>query len=176
MGVSPASGRLADLSHTLRHPRCVQSRIAADCTGMTGNRVARIALSAVFVALLAAPVIFKQISTRATATVASTDAKRSSLARHGFYLQEAARTSGIDFVHQPPKLDRVLDPIMPEMASLGAAVSIVDYDRDGFADIYVVNSAEGSKNALYRNQGDGTFKDVAPELGIADVNRTGTGV
>ena len=98
------------------------------------------------------------------------------LRRHGFYLEEVAHAAGVDFVHRGPKLDPVLDPVMPEMASLGAAVSIVDYDRDGFADIYVVNSCEGCKNALYRNGGDGTFKDVAADLGIADVNRTGTGV
>ena len=65
---------------------------------------------------------------------------------------------------------------MPEVASMGAAVSIVDFDRDGWPDIYVTNSADGSKNALYRNLGDGTFKDVAGELGIADVNQPGTGV
>jgi hypothetical protein len=29
---------------------------------------------------------------------------------------------------------------------------------------------------LYRNMHDGTFKDVAEELGIADVNKAGTGV
>jgi enediyne biosynthesis protein E4 len=73
-------------------------------------------------------------------------------------------------------LDRKLAPIMPEVASLGASVSIVDYDRDGWPDIYVVDSREGGKNALYHNLRDGTFKDVAPDLGIADVNRAGTGV
>ena len=69
-----------------------------------------------------------------------------------------------------------LDGIMPQVASMGASVSIVDFDRDGWPDIYVTNSEEGSKNALYRNMHDGTFKDVAPELGIADVNQPGTGV
>ena len=67
-------------------------------------------------------------------------------------------------------------PIMPEVASMGASVSIVDFDRDGWPDIYVTNSAIGSKNALYRNMHDGTFKDVAEEMGIADVNQPGTGV
>jgi hypothetical protein len=65
---------------------------------------------------------------------------------------------------------------MPEVASMGASVSIVDFDRDGWPDIYVTNSAIGSKNALYRNMHDGTFKDVAGEMGIADVNQPGTGV
>jgi hypothetical protein len=39
----------------------------------------------------------------------------------------------------------------------------------------VLDSREG-KNALYHNLRDGTFKDVAPELGIADINRIGSGV
>ena len=59
---------------------------------------------------------------------------------------------------------------------MGASVSIVDFDRDGWPEIYVTNSGEGSKNALYRNLHDGTFKDVAEEMGIADVNQPGTGV
>jgi enediyne biosynthesis protein E4 len=98
------------------------------------------------------------------------------LARHGFYLEEVSRSAGIDFVHQAPTLDHKLDHIMPLVASMGAAVSIVDFDRDGWNDIYVCNSGEGSRNALYRNMHDGTFKDVAGELGIADVNQPGTGV
>ena len=56
---------------------------------------------------------------------------------------------------------------------MGASVSIVDFDRDGWPDIYVTNSAIGSKNALYRNMHDGTFKDVAEEMGVADVNQAG---
>ena len=142
---------------------------------MTGKRAARIALGIVFVVLLAAPLVVKQMSARSTSATGA-DAKANALSRHGFYLQEVAKSAGIDFVHHAPKLDRVLDPIMPEMASLGAAVSIVDVDRDGWSDIYVVNSCEGCKNALYRNMGDGTFKDIAGDLGIADVNQPGTGV
>jgi enediyne biosynthesis protein E4 len=65
---------------------------------------------------------------------------------------------------------------MPQVASMGAAVSIVDVDRDGWQDIYVTNSGEGSHNHLYRNLGDGTFQDVAVAMGIADVNQEGTGV
>jgi hypothetical protein len=39
-----------------------------------------------------------------------------------------------------------------------------DYDGDGRPDLYVSNF--GSENFLYRNQGDGSFRDVARELGV----------
>ena len=42
-----------------------------------------------------------------------------------------------------------------------------DFDRDGWPDLYVVNDF-GRKN-LYQNNGDGTFRDVAPEAGVEDV-------
>ncbi|HEV2715582.1 MAG TPA: VCBS repeat-containing protein, partial [Terriglobales bacterium] len=41
-----------------------------------------------------------------------------------------------------------------------------DYNRDGWPDLYVVNDF-GRKN-LYRNNGDGTFTDVAEQLGGED--------
>jgi tetratricopeptide (TPR) repeat protein len=42
-----------------------------------------------------------------------------------------------------------------------------DFNRDGWPDLYVVNDF-GRKN-LYRNNGDGTFTDVAAEAGVEDV-------
>ncbi len=42
-----------------------------------------------------------------------------------------------------------------------------DYNRDGWPDLYVVNDF-GRKN-LYRNNGDGTFTDVAPEARAEDI-------
>ena len=52
------------------------------------------------------------------------------------------------------------------MDAMGLAVA--DYDRDGFFDIYISNGTQG--NVFYHNNGDGTFTDVAPQLGIT-VNR-----
>jgi len=134
----------------------------------------RLLLSLMFAGLLATPVVIKRMSAQGGAGAAP-GGGASALSRYGFSFEEVARAAGIDFMHHPPILDPKLAPIMPEMASLGASVSIVDYDRDGWPDIYVVDSREGGRNALYHNLRDGTFKDVAEELGIADVNRPGTG-
>src|SRR5271170_4754755 len=142
---------------------------------MTGNRIAKACLVIFFIGLLATPFAMKRISAARDSDKSKADAA-TSLARHGFYLEEVSQAAGISFVHQAPIFDPQLEPIMPEVASMGASVSIVDFDRDGWPDIYVTNSAIGSKNALYRNMHDGTFKDVAGELGIADVNQPGTGV
>ena len=126
-----------------------------------------------FVGLLATPVVMRWWSARHQDTALD---PKVALARYGFYLQEVSHAAGVNFVHQAPTLDHKLDPIMPEVASMGAAVSIVDFDRDGWPDIYVTNSHEGSKNALYHNNHDGTFAEVAEQMGIADVNQPETGV
>ncbi len=47
----------------------------------------------------------------------------------------------------------------------GLAVAFVDYNVDGKQDIFVANDL--SPNMLWRNKGDGTFTDVARELGCA---------
>jgi hypothetical protein len=136
---------------------------------------ARILVTIFFAGLLAAPLVVRHFSAQTKSGGLRPDAD-ASLARYGFSLEDVSRAAGIDFVHQAPVLDSKLAAIMPEVASMGAAVSIVDFDRDGWPDIYVTNSAIGSKNRLYRNNHDGTFTDVAEQMGIADVNQPGTGV
>jgi hypothetical protein len=135
------------------------------------QRIAWIAWTVVLVASLSAVYALNQ---RAAAT-APVDEEGGD-ARYGFRLQESAKASGIDFVHQAPTFDARLEHIMPQVAAMGAAVAVADFDRDGWQDLYVTNSAEDSRNRLYRNRGDGTFTDVAPEVGLADVNRRVTGV
>ncbi len=51
----------------------------------------------------------------------------------------------------------------PNTKALGVAVC--DYDGDGYPDIFVANDTE--PNQLWHNQGDGTFKEIAQESGIA---------
>src|SRR6266511_1125282 len=175
MGLSAASKRLADLSDSLRNARSFSKRIEDPSRAMTRNRVVKGSLIIFFVALLLTPVVLKRLSAWREAKRSKVDTKLS-LTRYGFHLEEVARASGINFMHQAPTLDARLDHIMPQVASMGAAVSVVDFDRDGWPDLYVTNSGEGSKNALYRNLGNGSFKDVAGETGVADVNVAGNGV
>ena len=96
--------------------------------------------------------------------------------RYGFRLKESARAMGVDFTHQAPTFDARLDHIMPQVAAMGASVTVADFDRDGWQDFYVTNSGEGSLNRLYRNNGNDTFTDVAQTVGLADVNKRETGV
>ncbi len=137
--------------------------------------VIRVVLSLIFIGLLTVPLVYKRIvQQRRNASAAIS--REVALAHYGFSLQEVAKASGIDFVHRAPKLDPKLDHIMEQVASMGAAVSVVDFDRDGWDDIYISNSGEGTRNALYRNLGNGTFENVADRVGLADVNSVQKGV
>ena len=68
--------------------------------------------------------------------------------------------AGITFVHASAASS---DKYMFE--TFGSGVAWIDFDNDGFVDLYFVNGAPGSANALYRNNGDGTFKDVTQGSG-----------
>ena len=58
----------------------------------------------------------------------------------------------------------------------GSGAAFFDYDGDGDLDLYVTNGAtletfadkSGPGNGLFRNQGDGTFQNVADEAGVDD--------
>src|SRR5437667_8433762 len=77
--------------------------------------------------------------------------------------------SGISWVHvsgQSPEM------YLPE--TVGAGCAFLDYDNDGWMDIYLVNSgpcdfykpAASLRNALYRNNRDGTFTDMTKKAGV----------
>ena len=70
-----------------------------------------------------------------------------------------------------------------EPETLGAGCAFLDYDNDGWMDIYLVNSGPCDfytpktplRNALYRNNRDGTFTDVTEKAGVQG-NAYGMGV
>ena len=59
------------------------------------------------------------------------------------------------------------------LMNLGGGAAIGDYNGDALLDLYVTNSA--GPNALYRNNGDGTFSDVAVAAGVSDPVGRGNG-
>ena len=134
----------------------------------------RIAWSFWTIVLIASLAAVSVLNQRAAGSVASVE--EGGDARFGFRLRESAKALGVDFTHEGPTFDARLEHIMPQVAAMGAAVAVADFDRDGWQDFYVTNSREDSLNRLYRNTGDGTFADVAAAAGVADVNRRGTGV
>ena len=97
-------------------------------------------------------------------------------AHPGFALQDATSAAGIGFVHHRASFDPKIAGIEPHVAAVGAGVSVTDVDADGWPDLYFTNSRFGAPNALYRNQGDGTFVDVAGAAGLANLNAPGEGV
>jgi len=88
-------------------------------------------------------------------------------------LVETSREVGVDFVHHSGAAGAYL---MPEIMAGGVAV--FDFDGDDHLDLYFVQSgdavpapgqaAHGAPDRLYRNQGDGTFRDVSEGSGLGD--------
>lgn len=97
-------------------------------------------------------------------------------AKHPVLVDITAKT-GITFSHSIGD-----DELSNIVESTGAGCAFFDFDNDGDLDIYLVNgrylkgissvkgrSLEGKLgNALYRNNGDGTFADVTKEAGVGD--------
>jgi hypothetical protein len=77
--------------------------------------------------------------------------------------------SGIHWTHTAGKSAA---KYLPE--TTGAGCAFIDYDNDGWMDIYLVNSgkcdfytpSQPLRNALYRNNRDGTFTDVTEKAGV----------
>ena len=81
-----------------------------------------------------------------------------------------ASSTGISWVHSN---GRSAEMYLPE--TTGAGCAFLDYDNDGWMDIYLVNSGtcdfwtppKTPRNALYRNNRDGTFADVTEKAGVS---------
>jgi len=81
-----------------------------------------------------------------------------------------ASASGISWVHVNGR-----SPMAHLPETVGAGCAFLDYDNDGWMDIYLVNSGpcdfyvppQSLHNALYRNNRDGTFTDVTHKAGVA---------
>ena len=115
-----------------------------------------------FLGLLLGPKVYFELTSAANSNK-PTDTRDTEqlLQRYGFLLTESAKEAGIDFVHQPPRLDQRLEHIGPQIASMGASVSVVDFDRDGFGRRSARHSIEGELQRLQRF-GQGLHAGEAP--------------
>ncbi|MDQ2980691.1 MAG: CRTAC1 family protein [Acidobacteriota bacterium] len=83
---------------------------------------------------------------------------------------DVAAQAGLKFTH-----DRGATPAHQLPETMGSGVAWLDYDNDGWMDLYVVQSGpfppNGSPRAqdrLFRNNGNGTFTDVTEKAGLKD--------
>jgi len=86
------------------------------------------------------------------------------------FVEVPASSCGINWVH-----DNAISPnhYLPE--TLGPGCAFLDFDNDGWMDIFLVNSgpcdfwkpSKPVRNALYKNNRDGTFTDVTERAGVA---------
>jgi hypothetical protein len=84
--------------------------------------------------------------------------------------QVPAARSGVHWVH-----DNAMSEFRYLPETCGSGCAIFDFDNDGWMDLYFVNSGPSDfftpttplRNALYRNNRDGTFTDVTEQAGVA---------
>jgi hypothetical protein len=98
-------------------------------------------------------------------------------AEAGVTFQDVTAKAGIHFVHNNGAFGK---KFLPE--TVGPGVAFIDYDNDGWPDIFLVNGTDwpgrGQKHTtakLYHNNHDGTFTDVTRKAGL-DVEMYGIGV
>ena len=95
----------------------------------------------------------------------------------GITFQDVTAKAGIHFVHNNGAFGK---KFLPE--TVGPGVAFIDYDNDGWPDIFLVNGTHwlghGQKHTtpkLYHNNHDGTFTDVTHKAGL-DIEMYGVGV
>jgi enediyne biosynthesis protein E4 len=98
-------------------------------------------------------------------------------AQAGVQFVDVTAKAGIRFVHNNGAFGK---KFLPE--TIGPGVAFIDYDKDGWPDIFLVNGADWpghvakhSTPKLYHNNHDGTFTDVTHKAGL-DVEMYGIGV
>jgi hypothetical protein len=135
---------------------------------MSAEFVKQAVLYLLFLIMLSIPFVVSKYDQMANSV--STEDREEIIDRYGFFLQDVTQEANVDFKHRRPVVDEELHHILPQISSIGASVAVSDYDNDGLPDFYLTNSEFGTQNALYRNEGDGTFSNQAEAVGLAEMN------
>jgi enediyne biosynthesis protein E4 len=120
--------------------------------------------------LLGSLLIATAVEAQRPAPARRSEASAAQRSQGGRYPQvvDITASTGIRFEHLSSPEQRYI------VESMGGGVALIDYDGDGWLDIYFTNSPsvamelEGkkAKGALYRNNHDGTFTDVTDKAGV----------
>jgi hypothetical protein len=84
--------------------------------------------------------------------------------------EEIAKKAGVEFRHHTRTFKGPSADVLRMFTSGGASAAVGDFDNDGFDDLFVTDSAEGTRSRLYRNNGNLTFTDVTDKAGVGGGN------
>lgn len=78
--------------------------------------------------------------------------------------------AGVELRHHTRTFKGPAADVLRMFTSGGASAAVADYDNDGFDDLFVTDSAEGTTSRLYHNNGNLTFTDVTAKAGVGGGN------
>jgi enediyne biosynthesis protein E4 len=103
-------------------------------------------------------------------TAATEPAPKTDVNRTTIRLEDITASTGIHFDHLSTPEQKFI------VESMSGGVALIDYDRDGWPDIYFTNSStvemalagKSGRSALFHNNHDGTFTDVTEKAGVGN--------
>ena len=130
----------------------------------SGRRAREAFATAALLFALPMPGLAQQARTVPSAATSRGDASDQTIPQ----LVDITAKTGIHFVHMSSPDKRYI------VESMSGGVALIDYDRDGWPDIFFTNApdvgqalaGEKARSALYHNNHDGTFTDVTDKAGI----------
>jgi hypothetical protein len=148
----------------------VGGRPLSNSSGKLGRRLRLLLVLSLLIArsgkremLIAEPGAAQRTTARAAAKAEAT-----APARDYPELLDITASTGIKFEHLSSPEQKFI------VESMSGGVALIDYDRDGWPDIYFTNAqsvemaqhGQKARSALYHNNHDGTFTDVTDKAGI----------
>jgi hypothetical protein len=114
------------------------------------------------------PFLAQQVLTQHEGAKRIVDQASSGVGRSYPELTDITDSTGVQFEHLSSPEEKFI------VESMSGGVALIDYDRDGWPDIFFTNAqnvdmalhGKKSRSALYHNNHDGTFTDVTDQAGV----------